>query len=108
MRTIQTAGTYVYDCYTLILSFTDNHAITLDGLSREDMLELQSCVNLMLSSDENTTLDLRGIVQSIYLSGNTNDKLDDDVVTDYVNQILEVSNGQFCRCPSTSPIQSNT
>lgn len=108
MKTLQASGTYVYDTYSLILSFIDNHAITLDGLSRNDMLELQSCINLMLSSNEDTTLDLKGIVQSIYLSGNNDGKLDDDIVTDYVNQILEVSNGQFCKCPSTLSIQSNS
>ena len=45
---IQTAGTFDGECYSLIIGFQDSYAITLDGLSKEDMLELKSCVDCML------------------------------------------------------------
>lgn len=52
MKEIQVAGCYDCESYSLIISFSSNHAITLDGLSEEDMLELQSCINLMLRKDD--------------------------------------------------------
>jgi len=45
---IQTAGTFDGEYYSLIIAFNDSHAISLDGLSKEDMLQLQSCVDCML------------------------------------------------------------
>jgi hypothetical protein len=51
MRTIQTCGGMCDDEYSITVAF-ENHAITLDGLSREDMLELQSCIDCMLMEDE--------------------------------------------------------
>lgn len=50
---IQTSGTYDGDFYSLNIAFNDYHVVTLDGLSKEDMLELQSCVDCMLMEDEN-------------------------------------------------------
>ena len=52
MKTIQTCGSYLDDCYTITVAFTDQYAITLDGLSKEDMLELQSCIDCMLMEDD--------------------------------------------------------
>jgi hypothetical protein len=51
-RKIQTSGTYDDEFYTLNIAFNDYHVVTLDGLSKEDMLELQSCVDCMLMEDE--------------------------------------------------------
>ena len=45
---IQTAGTFDGEYYSLIIGFHDSHAVTIDGLSKEDMLELRSCVDCML------------------------------------------------------------
>ena len=54
MRTIQTCGSCNpdEDEYSLTIAF-EKQAITLDGLSREDMLQLQSCIDCMLMEDEN-------------------------------------------------------
>lgn len=52
-RRIQTSGTYDGEFYTLNISFNDYHVVTLDGLSKEDMLELQSCIDCMIMEDEN-------------------------------------------------------
>jgi hypothetical protein len=52
MRTIQTCGGMVDGDYSLTVAF-EKHAITLDGLSKEDMLNLQSCIDCMLMEDEN-------------------------------------------------------
>jgi len=50
---IQTAGSYDGEFYSLIIGFRKSeHAVTLDGLSKEDMLELQSCIDCMLFEDE--------------------------------------------------------
>ena len=53
MRTIQTCGSCnpEEDEYSLTIAF-EKQSITLDGLSREDMLELQSCINCMLFEEE--------------------------------------------------------
>lgn len=51
MRTIQTCGTMADGEYSLTIAF-ETHSITLDGLSKEDMLELQSCVDCMLFEEE--------------------------------------------------------
>jgi len=52
-RIIQTSGTYNDEFYTLNISFNDYHVVTLDGLSKEDMLELQSCIDCMIMEDDN-------------------------------------------------------
>jgi hypothetical protein len=53
MKSIQTCGTSdrKNDEYSLTIAF-EKHAITLDGLSKEDMLELQSCIDCMLFEEE--------------------------------------------------------
>jgi hypothetical protein len=53
MRTIQTGGSSnpEEDEYSLTIGF-EKQAITLDGLSKDDMLEIQSCVECMLMEDE--------------------------------------------------------
>jgi hypothetical protein len=53
MRTIQTCGSFNLedDEYSLTIAF-EKQSITLDGLSKEDMLELQSCINCMLFEEE--------------------------------------------------------
>ena len=50
---VQTCGGYNEDDgYSLTVAFTDQHAITLDGLSYEDMLQLKDCIDCMLLEDE--------------------------------------------------------
>jgi hypothetical protein len=51
MRTIQTCGGFDGEVYNITVAF-EKHAITLDGLSVEDMLDLQSCIDCMLMEDE--------------------------------------------------------
>lgn len=53
MRRIQTCGSSNHedDEYSLTIGF-ERHAITLDGLSKEDMLDLQSCIDCMLFEEE--------------------------------------------------------
>lgn len=47
--TIQTCGSYDGEdqMYSLIVGF-EQHAMTLDGLTREDMENLKSCIDCML------------------------------------------------------------
>jgi len=54
MRTIQTCGSSNpdEDEYSLTIGF-EKQAITLDGLSKDDMLELKSCIDCMLFEEEN-------------------------------------------------------
>ena len=40
------------DEYSLTIGF-EKQAITLDGLSKDDMLELKSCIDCMLFEEEN-------------------------------------------------------
>lgn len=48
---IQCTGSYTGEFdYSLSICY-DNYAVTLDGLSKEDMQELQSCINCMLLED---------------------------------------------------------
>lgn len=48
-RTIQTCGSYnPDDGYSICVALSERHAITLDGLSKEDMLELKSCIDCMI------------------------------------------------------------
>jgi len=51
MRIIQTCGGFDGEVYNITVAF-EKHAITLDGLSKEDMLELQSCIDSMIMEDE--------------------------------------------------------
>jgi hypothetical protein len=51
MRIIQTCGGFDGEVYNITVAF-EKHAVTLDGLSREDMLDLQSCIDCMLMEDE--------------------------------------------------------
>lgn len=51
-RTIQTSGTFDEEFYSLNISFNEYHVVTLDGLSKEDMIELKSCIDCMLTDDE--------------------------------------------------------
>ncbi len=48
LKPIQTCGGFDGEVYSLTLAFTDQHAITLDGLSYEDMVELKSCIDCMI------------------------------------------------------------
>ena len=52
-KLIQTSGSYDGEFYSLNISCNDNHVITLDGLSEEDMIELQSCIDCMIMEDDN-------------------------------------------------------
>jgi hypothetical protein len=54
MRTIQTCGSSNpdEDEYSLTIGF-EKQSITLDGLSKDDMLELKSCIDCMLFEEEN-------------------------------------------------------
>jgi hypothetical protein len=51
MRTIQTCGGMCDGDYSITVAF-EKHAISLEGLSKEDMLELQSCIDCMLMEDD--------------------------------------------------------
>jgi hypothetical protein len=52
VKIIQTCGSSNYedDEYSLCIGF-EQHAITIDGLCKQDLLELQSCINCMLLED---------------------------------------------------------
>ena len=52
MNKIQTSGSYDGECYTSNVAFNDFHVMTLDGLSREDLNELASCVTAMMSEED--------------------------------------------------------
>lgn len=54
MRTIQAGGSCCdpeEDEYSLTIAF-EKQSITLDGLSKDDMLELKSCIDCMLFEEE--------------------------------------------------------
>jgi len=51
MRTIQTCGGFDGDFYNITVAF-EKQAITLDGLSKDDVLELKSCIDCMLFEEE--------------------------------------------------------
>ena len=59
MRTIQTCGSCNpdEDEYSLTIAF-EKQAITLDGLSKDDMLEIKSCIDCMLLEEENDGIGL--------------------------------------------------
>lgn len=50
--TIQTSGTYDGEVYNLNIAFSDQHVVSLEGLSYDDMTELKSCIDCMLMEDE--------------------------------------------------------
>ena len=52
-RRIQTSGSFDGEFYILNIAFNDYHVVTLDGLSKEDIEELQSCLNCMIMEDDN-------------------------------------------------------
>ena len=58
MRTIQTCGGFDGDFYNITICFTDSHCITLDGLSKGDVLELKSCIDCMLFERETDGIGL--------------------------------------------------
>jgi hypothetical protein len=53
MRTIQTCGSSNpdEDEYSVTIAF-EKQAITLDGLSKDDMLEIKSCIDCILFEEE--------------------------------------------------------
>ena len=59
MRTIQAGGssTPEEDEYSLTIAF-EKQSITLDGLSKDDMLELKSCIDCMLFEEETDDVGL--------------------------------------------------
>ena len=52
MNKVQTSGSYDGECYTINVAFNDFHVMTLDGLSREDLFELASCITCMMPQDD--------------------------------------------------------
>ena len=52
LEPVQTCGGFDGDFYNITICFTDTHCITLDGLSKEDMLQLKSCIDCMLFEEE--------------------------------------------------------
>lgn len=52
MLSIQTSGVFDGEVYSLNVAFTNQHVVSLEGLSHEDMLELKSCIDCMLMEDE--------------------------------------------------------
>ena len=57
MRTIQTCGGFDGDFYNITVAF-EKQSITLDGLSKDDMLEIKSCIDCMLFEEENDGIGL--------------------------------------------------
>lgn len=52
MNRIETSGSYDGECYTINVAFNDFHVMTLDGLSREDLFELASCVTALMQEED--------------------------------------------------------
>lgn len=52
LNKIQTCGSFDDDAYSISIAFTDQHVVTLEGMSYDDMLELKSCIDCMLMEDE--------------------------------------------------------
>jgi len=52
MNKIQTSGAYDGECYTINIAFNDFHVMTLDGLSKEDLFELASCIAAMMPQED--------------------------------------------------------
>ena len=57
MRTIQTCGGFDGDFYNITVAF-EKQAITLDGLSKDDMLEIKSCIDCILFEEESDDVGL--------------------------------------------------
>jgi len=57
MRTIQTCGGFDGDFYNITVAF-EKQAITLDGLSKDDVLEIKSCIDCMLFAEESDDVGL--------------------------------------------------
>ena len=55
MRTIQTCGGFDGEVYNITVAF-EKQAITLDGLSKEDIYEIASCAMCMLPEEDCRTL----------------------------------------------------
>jgi hypothetical protein len=51
LKPIQTCGGFDGETYSISISFTDQHVVTLDGLSHEDMIQLKSCIDCMIEDD---------------------------------------------------------
>jgi hypothetical protein len=52
MNKIQTSASYDGECYTINIAFNQFHVMTLDGLGREDLFELASCITAMMPQDD--------------------------------------------------------
>lgn len=52
MNRIETSGSYDGESYTINVAFNDFHVMTLDGLGREDLFELASCIAAMMPQDD--------------------------------------------------------
>jgi hypothetical protein len=60
-RQIQTCGGYNEDDgYSFTIAFGNGPAMTLDGLTKEDIYQIASCTLCMLPEDEYRTLLLSG------------------------------------------------
>lgn len=57
-RQIQTCGSYLGndDSYTFSIAFGDGPAMSLDGLTKEDIYEIASCAICMLPEEDYRTL----------------------------------------------------
>ena len=55
---IQTCGSYnqLDDYYTFSIAFGDGPAMSLDGLSKEDVIEIASCALALLPEEDSRTL----------------------------------------------------
>ncbi len=51
--TVQTCGSFNLNenLYSFSIAF-ENHCITIDGLSKEDMIEIKSCVDCLIDSQD--------------------------------------------------------
>ena len=57
MRTIKTCGGFDGEVYNITVAF-EKQEITLDGLSKDDMLELKSCIDCILFEEESDDVGL--------------------------------------------------
>lgn len=58
IRQIQTCGSYnaIDDSYTFSIAFGDGPAMSLDGLTKEDIYEIASCALCLLPEEDYRTL----------------------------------------------------
>jgi len=56
--TIAVSGSYDGECYTINVAFNDFHVMTLDGISREDLFELASCITCMMPQEDFSKLTM--------------------------------------------------